>query len=240
MPSPKLTVGIGAECSVLIKMLHPSKLVDETLINQDSTERLVGLIALKKEVRTVNRKEQSCIIFRHETFGDKEIYCCVRYCKVLKEGAAVDFFPDTDGRGTAEVEVVADSDEVEEGIILPDGYEFLQGNAEDLAMMEGMGFDVDDDNRPAPENVPGADDQVGGHSENGLYDGQSWGWSGICNRRSDASCSNTGPRLRGIDDVCLFGLSYTAMMLLFFPRLLVNLVINQTNKCLKAQNFKEI
>ena len=146
MPSPKLRVGIGAECSVLVKLLHPAKLVKDTLFNRESTERLVGLIALKKEVRAVNRKDQVCIVFRHEMFLDKDIYCCARYCRVLKEGSPVDFFLETDGRGTPEAEDVGgDGDEVEEGTTLPDGYEFLQGTSEDIAMMEGMGFDVDDD-----------------------------------------------------------------------------------------------
>ena len=51
MYSTKLNAGIGAECSVLIKMLHPLKLVKELLLNQPLTERLTGLVALKREQR---------------------------------------------------------------------------------------------------------------------------------------------------------------------------------------------
>ena len=86
MASLKLQVSIGAECSVLIKMLHPAKLIKDTLINYDTTKRLVGLIALKKENHLVNRKDQEYIIFCHEMFLDKEVYFCSRYCKVQKEG----------------------------------------------------------------------------------------------------------------------------------------------------------
>ena len=41
-----------------------------------------------------------------------------------------------------------------------------------------MGFEVDDDNKPAPENVPPPDAplfRIAGD----LHEGQEWGWDGI-------------------------------------------------------------
>ena len=90
--SMRLKIGTGAECSVLIKMLHPSKLVADTLINKLDNERLLGLLAIRKEVRRVNCKDKTCIVFRHDQFPNEELYCCAKFCKVLKEGSPTDYF----------------------------------------------------------------------------------------------------------------------------------------------------
>ena len=45
MVKKKLNAGIGAECSTLIKYLHPAKRVSEVLVNQPANERLSGLLA---------------------------------------------------------------------------------------------------------------------------------------------------------------------------------------------------
>jgi hypothetical protein len=52
-----------------------------------------------------------------------------------------------------------------------------QNWAEDIALVRDMDFMVDDDNEPAPQNVP-AD---GAPPVNGeaLFEGQKWGWDGI-------------------------------------------------------------
>jgi hypothetical protein len=53
-----------------------------------------------------------------------------------------------------------------------------QNRAEDIALVWAMGFEVDDYNEPAPENIPVADAplfRLGG----GLHEGQEWGWDGI-------------------------------------------------------------
>ena len=55
---------------------------------------------------------------------------------------------------------------------------FAQNRAEDIACGRAEGFEVDDDNDPAPENVPGLFD-VPPVVNGGLFEGQSWGWDGI-------------------------------------------------------------
>ena len=152
--SRQLKVGTGADCSVLIRMLHPSKLVNDTLTNREASERLVGLVALRKELKLVNRREQQCVVFRHDLFPNKELHCCMRYCKVHKEGDPVHFFTaQTDSPGSDEVEV--SSATVEESRELPNDFENLIGSNEDIMYVQNLGFDVDDDDSPAPENVPG-------------------------------------------------------------------------------------
>ena len=55
---------------------------------------------------------------------------------------------------------------------------------EDVENVRAMGFGVDDDNDPAPENVPNPNEAVV-TTEDGLYTGQQWGWAGFCNRKKE-------------------------------------------------------
>lgn len=94
--SKKLNAGVGAECSVLIKFLHPSKRVKEVLINKTAKDRLENLVAVKSETRSVYWKQQSCIVYRHDLFPNEYLHSYERYCKVIKKGKPIDFFIDLD------------------------------------------------------------------------------------------------------------------------------------------------
>ena len=48
--------------------------------------------------------------------------------------------------------------------------------AEDIARVRDEGHEVDDDNEPAPENIPAAGSTT---NNGGLKEGQSWGWNGV-------------------------------------------------------------
>ena len=49
-----------------------------------------------------------------------------------------------------------------------------QNQAEDIALVRDMGFEVDDENEPPPENIPAVNaPPVNGGS---LLEGQEWGW----------------------------------------------------------------
>jgi hypothetical protein len=53
---------------------------------------------------------------------------------------------------------------------------------DDIARIRAEGFEVDDDNKALPENVPVAGTPPVEVSQDGLYQGQSWGWDGIDKR----------------------------------------------------------
>jgi hypothetical protein len=61
---------------------------------------------------------------------------------------------------------------------------FAQNCAEDIARVRAEGFEVDDDNDPAPENVPGLFDVPPAVVDGGLFEGQSLGWDGIDRRQT--------------------------------------------------------
>ena len=63
--------------------------------------------------------------------------------------------------------------------IIGDDVYFTQNRAEDIARVHIEGFEVDDDNDPAPENIPAPAEASPVVIDGGLYEGQTWGWDGI-------------------------------------------------------------
>ena len=117
--------------------------------NVVARERLGDLIVIRCEVKKVNQQDKQCIIFRHNDFDNQEIYCAERYARVLTEGSEVDFFTGV----PVGVEV---TEEVKEGEEEEIAVPWLANTdlAENIARLRAEGYDVDDDNEPAPENVP--------------------------------------------------------------------------------------
>ena len=74
--------GAGAEYSVILKFLKPSRLVEEVMVNEERRDRLDGLLCVRQGVVEVNKKEQLCLFFRHKKFSS-EVYCVKRYGRVL-------------------------------------------------------------------------------------------------------------------------------------------------------------
>ena len=92
MMAPKKRVGIGAECTVSLRFLHPKNKVKATIPNQTSTQKISSLIVQLKEKKTIRREEKDCIIFWHEDFNEP-IWCLSSYVKVDVEGPEETFFP---------------------------------------------------------------------------------------------------------------------------------------------------
>ncbi|KAL7502075.1 hypothetical protein ACHAXN_000162, partial [Cyclotella atomus] len=101
------------------------------------------------------------------------------FLKVTAEGDADQFFeeaPCTAAAGPSEA-----PQDVPEPI---DESVFAATNtAEDIALVWGQGLDVDDDNEPAPENIPQEGDATA-EEDTGLYLGQRWGWDSLDPRRT--------------------------------------------------------
>ena len=228
----KKALGTGAKCSVLVRYLHPAKTVKETLVNMRHNERLHDLIAIREEAQIVNRKNQPCIIFRHEQFDGIELRCVKRFTRV--EEAC---HPDHTFAGEGRRERNDDNETVTEApnnpntselpmVPLPDDIFHMGNRAEDIATVRGMGFSVDDDNEPAPENVP---QEAPADTIHSLGEGQTWGWTGFDDRKVKG-IPNVKPSLKGLSSIVLQGMSYAGMFKLFFPRSLMLIILNETNK----------
>ena len=143
--------GIGAVCQALMKFMHPRPIICAKYPNATATDRLEGLLVIRKELKKVNRVDRMCIIFRHGDFENKELHCVERYCNVTTEGAAADYFDEVTEVTVVNEEEKNNANEAQE--LPPLSKSDL---AENIAKLRMEGYDVDDDNDPAPENIPDA------------------------------------------------------------------------------------
>jgi hypothetical protein len=89
----RLRHGVGAKITVYLKYLHPRQLVTAKFPNAQQQDVLEGCIAVQKEMKKVSRRDQQCIIMRHDAFDDGTlIHAVLRYCKVTQEGAVEHLF----------------------------------------------------------------------------------------------------------------------------------------------------
>jgi hypothetical protein len=100
--------------------------------------------------------------------------CAERWAKVLEQGDP-SLVWDEPGVASAVPTPTAMNEQGEE---IVDWVFQAQNWAEDIALVRAMGFEVDDDNEPAPKNIPPPNMplfRIGGD----LQEGQEWGWDGI-------------------------------------------------------------
>jgi hypothetical protein len=87
-----------------------------------------------------------CFVFCHDLFDNVELCCLRRWSKVKKEGSPGHFF-------AKDTPTEEPSEEVEQGgLALPT----LEGNEYDVICLQAEGYEIDDNNELAPENVPTA------------------------------------------------------------------------------------
>lgn len=136
---------------------------------------------LREDTKRVNGKDQSVVVFRSDKFDDTGVYAVKRWCKVTQEGPADNFFATTTALPVLQVDETAPTT--------------VAGTTTAASQREGTeatlaeGFDVDDDNAPAPENIP-----VPGQEAPTI--GQTWGWDGMCRRRQCQGTEHRATRRR--------------------------------------------
>jgi hypothetical protein len=231
VPRARLCLGEGARCSVLVKYLRPSKAVADAIVNPVAGQRLDDLIAVKREMTMRNGKEYFSIFYQSETIPGVLLSSAERWAVALEQGPG-HLLWDADGvtagpTGLPPV-LVTNADQGEEIA------EFIfnaQNRAEDIALVRNMGFEVDDDNEPAPENVPtnNAPRPNGGN----LYEGQEWGWDGIDRRAMMQGSMYNDPKFT--NDWTPQGKDYIEIFLHLFPlHFLEAVIVQATNNALLA------
>ena len=111
----KLRLGVGAKCTTLLKYLHPAKLIDTKYPNRTAQSALDNLIVIQQEVKKVNKKEQRCIVFRHDVFDGIELHCVQRWAKVIVEGSEEHIFVSVNTTQQENSSAIANTSTVEEG-----------------------------------------------------------------------------------------------------------------------------
>ncbi|KAL7577946.1 hypothetical protein ACA910_007573 [Epithemia clementina (nom. ined.)] len=156
----RLHQGVGGKGNVAAKFAHPSEHLRAKYPNDIKEKILIGGVIVRLEQKTVNRRQQLCVVFRHHDFAEIELHTVRRHFVMMQEGNPDLFFERPNQETIAQPEAVA-----------PAALEALQERAavgrltaeeEELARtLEDI--NIDDDNEPAPENIPDnqtANDQV--------------------------------------------------------------------------------
>jgi hypothetical protein len=228
--------GVGAQCSILLKYLHPAQKIDQVIpINgREHKQQLHDCFVVSRETRNIKRIGKICIVVKHASFGDNLIYCAERYAKVTVEGEADGFF---DKVTDLPMFTNAPSFSVDD-LCKPIDVSLLDmggkgsSRSEDIALARSQGLDVDDDNEPAPENIPAEGVTIDSTAN---IHGQEWGWNGTCHRKS-AHHTDVSPQIKDYTKNHLRTLSKLEMFLLFFPvDYLENVIVKETSNILVGQ-----
>ena len=209
MPSHLSGLGSGAVCSVYLRYLHPRDVVKAAFINLQHGQRQDDLLALRMEEKRVNKRMQECVVFRSEAFSC-EVYCVKRFVKVTSASPPTDLFNIAENNLSEQINEEAGGNEA--GVPtprVPHGHGTMD---EAIRIVRAAGLDVDDDNEPAPENIPPAtinNEQLNNPSA-------AWGWSGFCERRM-SQATNGRARLNGLSGVGLACVGILTMWQTFAP-----------------------
>ena len=233
--SRALRNGVGARCSVLVRYLHPSNKVAERFPNAIASDRINDLTVLRREEKSRNGRTYQGIVFATPSIPNEEVWCAQRYCRVLDQGPPDDFFDDA--RPSPPSPEVAAAASAQDGVPIDDSIFHAGNTAEDIAVVENQGFDVDDDNRPAEENVPVPNGPTADPND-GLYPGQKWGWDGIDYRKVNVPKDNE-PGFVG--DWNLWGKTWLDVFLFLFPRKwMEDVLLAETSKALQEEKAPEL
>jgi len=106
----------------------------------------------------------------------------------------------------------------------------LEGNEYDVIRLQAEGYEIDDDNEPAPENAPTA---TPSNTTGATYG--NWGFSGICQRRAEGLRSD-GARLKKVSsDIVMSGLDMMTMFVMFMPKdFFEKVILVETNKAIQG------
>lgn len=158
---PKLCVGVGAECSILYTKLHLKKVLAAHITNLPNNQRICGLIVTRDGTATRSGKTFPAIFFVYHSMEGEELYAARRFVVVTREGEPSLFFADPVAKlPPEEVAEINQNLPDEEARILNESIFKAQNLKEDIAFACAQGLYVDNDNKPAPENVPVVKDAV--------------------------------------------------------------------------------
>ena len=230
MPRRKKILGKDAVCACYGRFLRPSLHVRTRYPNMNKTKRFVGLVAVRLETRKIRNVDSECVILTSNEFVDDdgvfiEMYCHKRYIVVEVEGPSYSYF----GHETINNDEEMSNDEPIE--LDEDFYDFInrtttiQADDEDIQHLQQGEVEVDNDNDPLPENVPGF--QPRGNPECSYKE---WGHSGICQRKINGAIESKAT----LNFPSSFSPTLVDIFNLLFPKKFVeDVILVQTNKELK-------
>ena len=106
----------------------------------------------------MNRRQQTCVVFRHNDFPKKDLHAVERFCQIITKGPASEFFSDEidemikDVIMEEKVVVEAEENNIEEAATYSID-RFRAGGEVDAVNVTEADHVVEDDNLPLAENV---------------------------------------------------------------------------------------
>jgi len=183
---PKLRHGVGANCTVLTKFIHPSEHVRSKHANLEKGHQTLVIIVGEETVK-VRRKEQKCYMFRSDDYPNRILHAVKRYVNVVIEGPVETLFDQPTGNDVAIVQAAAQG--------TPNMPHRTNDHNEDIQNFTALGAIVDDDNVPAPENIPPPNaPPIPLGASNNVFPADGWGFQGTCPRKSNNHV-NRGPSI---------------------------------------------
>ena len=167
--APKKRLGVGAECTVSLRFLHPKDKIAEKIPNQTKSQKLSVLVVQEQMEKPIRRKATQCVVFRHEDFSGQLLWCMEKYIKVDVEGPKETFFDAVHVEATQGQEQATQSNNNgggsggghQEAVELPQAIlDVIQNphlDVDDIRAAGNVAPMVDDDNMPAVENIPQQD-----------------------------------------------------------------------------------
>ena len=191
-----------------------------------------NLLVVGKDKQTQNGKLQDVILFRHyhPLFENKEIYCAERWAIVFEEGPEKHLFsnneenkaPDNDAPNKQELEPMMQKYKGKR-----------KCDDKDVNLIRSLGLDVDDDNDPAPENIPNQSNEQDANAPTNLR----WYKDPICQRKK----SEAGIR----EPQCTQGKMYNwesfqDIFFLFLPQFHIEEMVCRTSSRLLKMSYAEL
>lgn len=174
-------LGVNAIVSILSKYIHSSEHIRDKFPNRPADHRLENCKVTGRDNRKVCTQDQDIILVKHEDLKTDngnyiEIYSVARWCNITTACSDANAFEVVEQAEWNSENVVKNSDANATPQVLLDIKQHGQIIAKDITNLQEIGVAIDNDNAPAPENIPG-----GVATGDGVL--RSWEHDGICFRR---------------------------------------------------------
>ena len=129
------------------KYLHPAILIEQLIPNNIHRVQVSDLLTICEQVHRVKRKEQLCLIFCHPSLDNEELHAVKHWVRIdKKEGHPDHYFTPKDLPPVEDANV-----EPEPPQKVPSHHSCGGNSSAQICAL--LGFDVDDDDKPAAENL---------------------------------------------------------------------------------------
>ena len=164
--SPKLHADVGAVASVMSKFVHPRKPIRDKYPNWPKNHKLQGVVLVEVDAKVVQRGANAMLVFvfTHFDLPNKKLYAAKTYIHVTQEGEEDSLFvlaeaviPDVSAGAIGPLKFdqtnrVDGAESNNTPILLSSSMSNIR--LEDMVELRRQGIAIDDDNDPAPEDVP--------------------------------------------------------------------------------------